>query len=1052
MSRCRLACGAISLLLVCGLAYCGDPEQDPLKKAADDWWGQISRIQKDRDKKLEALFKEMRDQDARLKALMKQARAAEAQGHGQFREAATQLEGSLKELGSDPKLKGAALIQLAGLYATMGEYDKAHARVQEGWQALRDYAATAPRDPWPLIDGAAAAAAILLQIERPEEAARCLDVGLALCQKPPPGLSLEGTPLPARCLLVKAELAHVTDDPVTARDCAERALESVRRLYPRPKPPHKYPVIAESAIGLNHLAMALLRLEQEPRAFELLREAQAIVEELFPEGHLSRAMVYVNLAKLYLQRGQEADALNWIEKAYDTYHRLFPEKQYPNGHPGLIQAVTTLGEVLAGAGSARPSFQKAALRMHAEALAMCDKYYTSAHLVKVNALLKYGNGLRLTGRIADAERHFQNALKMAHELYPEGRYPKGHPTLALCLLHVAGIDGRKGQYDEARKKFEQARETFRASPRSDHPYLSIIEQYLGVIAMQTNNRKAARDSFARALTLDQQQWRRFAWIASEADAMAFSQRCRTSYHGYLAVSREDSDADAYAQVWTAKAAVTRVLQERRAALRVAGEGPPQLRQRADELRQISARISQLLLNGSQGERSRREQLLNWMEKEDKLRRELEQEVLGFHRGIELDEWGPADLMKRLPPHSVFVDFVSYVDFLDRSGPRPRYAAFVLAPGGKITRVDLKFAQPINDAISAWRKAAQSSPALPSEALELQRAAAEKQAARLGELVWKPIAACFPADTRLVYLSPDAELTRFPFAALPGKTADSILLEEYTIAYVPHGPFLLDRITHPAPPTEKIGRFLALGDIEVSSEKKASTTLPLLGLAQRSGLASIPLRGADATPRKLCEALPRADFAYLTAHGRFEAEKLRAEKQQLEEYLSNWRFDGGPRTPGIGLGKRSPLSYVYLILARPTPSIEAGRGEENLTGSAIAQLSLDGLRLVVLSACETGVGEYTEGEGVQGLQRAFHLAGCANVVATLWRVDEEATRVLIDEFYRQLWVEKHAPLEALRLAQLEIYRHPERVPGVKRMVSGHAPLTLWAAFVYSGAGL
>ena len=128
-----------------------------------------------------------------------------------------------------------------------------------------------------------------------------------------------------------------------------------------------------------------------------------------------------------------------------------------------------------------------------------------------------------------------------------------------------------------------------------------------------------------------------------------------------------------------------------------------------------------------------------------------------------------------------------------------------------------------------------------------------------------------------------------------------------------------------------------------------------------------------------------------------------------------------------------------------------------------------MRLCVLSACQTGRGRTTNGEGVQGLVRAFHLAGCADVVATLWSISDAATEPLMEEFYRQLWQEEKTPIEALRQAQLVLYRHPERVfastrprSGLSRLPDAAAarpaalphtsPLKWWAAFVLSSAGL
>ncbi len=74
--------------------------------------------------------------------------------------------------------------------------------------------------------------------------------------------------------------------------------------------------------------------------------------------------------------------------------------------------------------------------------------------------------------------------------------------------------------------------------------------------------------------------------------------------------------------------------------------------------------------------------------------------------------------------------------------------------------------------------------------------------------------------------------------------------------------------------------------------------------------------------------------------------------------------------------------------------------------------------MVLSACETGLGAIGGGgEGVFGLQRAFHLAGSRDVVGSLWQVNDAATMVLMTEFYKNLWERKLSPAAALRRAQL-----------------------------------
>src|SRR5205807_2929775 len=106
--------------------------------------------------------------------------------------------------------------------------------------------------------------------------------------------------------------------------------------------------------------------------------------------------------------------------------------------------------------------------------------------------------------------------------------------------------------------------------------------------------------------------------------------------------------------------------------------------------------------------------------------------------------------------------------------------------------------------------------------------------------------------------------------------------------------------------------------------------------------------------------------------------------------------------------------------------DAPRDGGILTAEAVAGLPLDHLELAVLSACETGLGEAAGGEGVFGLQRAFHLGGARHVVASLWKVDDEATAALMTLFYRNIWEQKLPPIEALRRAQLAVRYNPGMV--------------------------
>ena len=300
----------------------------------------------------------------------------------------------------------------------------------------------------------------------------------------------------------------------------------------------------------------------------------------------------------------------------------------------------------------------------------------------------------------------------------------------------------------------------------------------------------------------------------------------------------------------------------------------------------------------------------------------------------------------------------------------------------------------------------------------------------------------------------------PWAALP-LANDRILLERCSIAIVPHGPFLLEQLAFPQKHADS-NSALALGEVAYNSTTwppLPGTSTELKALAFRK---PVTLTGMDATSARLLAELPQARYAHLATHGFFDAETLQSEKKRADELLRTWQItdDGTERR----VAAKNPLGFTGLVLANG----------EVLTGLSIVDLPLENLQLVTLSACDTGLGDLTGGEGVQGLQRAFHLAGCPNVVASLWKVNDASTAALMAKFYHELWVNEKLPIEALREAQLTIYRHPELIPDLAGergapnlkaavMVKSSAPMPaaatagkhadtkVWAAFVLSGVG-
>jgi CHAT domain-containing protein len=157
---------------------------------------------------------------------------------------------------------------------------------------------------------------------------------------------------------------------------------------------------------------------------------------------------------------------------------------------------------------------------------------------------------------------------------------------------------------------------------------------------------------------------------------------------------------------------------------------------------------------------------------------------------------------------------------------------------------------------------------------------------------------------------------------------------------------------------------------------------------------------------------KTNLIHLATHGFF-----------LEDIEQN--HDNRDLVERLGGGSKAvenPLLRSGLILAGGNHAWreEAVEGIEDgiLTADEISRLNLTGTKLVVLSACQTGLGEVNNGEGVFGLQRAFKLAGVETLIMSLWEVDDAATSQLMATFYQQ-WLSGKTKQDSFKEAQRQV---------------------------------
>jgi CHAT domain-containing protein len=809
------------------------------------------------------------------------------------------------------------------------------------------------------------------------------------------------------------------------------------------------------AVGLSSAFAPLLPGQQsgqaEPLTSQQRQQLETQASELFQAGFQA------------LQRGDLVKAVAGTKGSLQIRERLYSANRFPKGNPALADSLNMLGFLLYAQGSygeARGYFERA--------LKMRESLYPRAEYPRgqpdlAGSLSNLGFVLYAQGSYGEARGYYERALKMRESLYPRDEYPRGHRDLAVSLTNLGGLLDAQGSYSEAAMCHRRA-----------------VDMELSV---------------ARSLLA----------ATSEAEAMSYLARLPLTLDSLISVSLRvpSSDDETYRRIWHGKSALTQILHDRQAATLDRARTNPALEPTVTAWRDARSRLARLILATSDGrdDPGRVELVQELSREKERLERELATAVPEFARKRALEETGPGDLRKVLSEGTVAIDLVRFTRFewdsqvRGKQGERrtPSYVGFVLRRSQPVRMVDLGPAEPIEGAVSRWRQAIvqrQESPA----------------AAELRKLVWEPLARYLPRGTTMVYLAPDGALSGIPWAALPGDRPGTVLLERYALATIPHAPFLLDRLTaaKPAGPESTPGVLLAVGGVaygqvprpvgdertrlQLRAARPAETPrggesgwidLPgtLRELDAVSRLAGtreiIRLQGADAETARLVRELPRARWAHVATHGFFADPSVRSALTPDPRLLTQI----GPESVGAGL--RNPLVLSGLVLAganvpRSEGELPTHDDRGILTAEAIAGLDLSNLDLAVLSACETGLGLVGGGEGVFGLQRAFHLAGAHNVVASLWKVDDRATAALMALFYDRLWRRGKPPLEALREAQLSLYRQPELAgqlaaargtPDFDKLVERpepgpgpydsaaprRAPTRQWAAFVLSGDG-
>ncbi len=831
----------------------------------------------------------------------------------------------------------------------------------------------------------------------------------------------------------------------------------------------------EVANALSNLGLLYINASNYTKSEPFLRRTLEIRRKLFGEQHPAFALSLSNLARMHQGKGEDNQAVPLYQRALAIWEKtLKPSDPQPaaslnflamiynnRGDYGtaeqLYRRALALREKAYGPNDSRVASvlnnlalarnnqgdSAEAEQLFIRALTIFEKV-SPGHFNVANSLNNLGGLYDATGDFDKAESAYRRALEIRERTY-------GIESLAVAnsLANLAVMYKNKGDYKTAESFYLRALEMEEKFRGSYHPAIATSLASLAVLYAAQGQTEKAVATQRRAAEISEFYLNRNLAIGSERQKLAFLNTFSTDTNWIVSLHVRSAPENFAAR----DLALTTLLRRKGRALDTMIDSFAALRLRAtpqdqsllDQLQTATTELSRLTLSevpkGAFAERQAR--VKNLVEQVETLEITISNHLAEFR--VQSQPISVATVQAAIPDQSALIEFFTYRPFdvkarRDEKLGDARYVAYVLTREGKINWVELGEVKAIDRAIDQFRQALR----------DRSRQDVKALGHTVERMVLQPL---YPllGSARRIFLSPDGLLNLLPFAALVDQK-NRYLVERFSFVYLSSGRDLLRlQIPWSGKSDPLILADPTFNNNAVSQHDPAASP-KLTDVADSalnfSKIYLPPLSATADEARSIKELLPQA-----TALMREQATEtaLKLTHGPVILHIATHGFflpdsaSGSGNTRGLGLAlgnpgspslAENPLLRSGLLLAG-VQQAKSGNDDGILTAMEAAGLDLWGTKLVVLSACNTAVGEVRNGDGVYGLRRALVLAGAESLLMSLWPVSDTGTRDLMIAYYRAL-TKGEGRSEALRQVQL-------------RMLSGkqHRHPYYWASFIQSG---
>ncbi|HEV7925863.1 MAG TPA: CHAT domain-containing tetratricopeptide repeat protein [Verrucomicrobiae bacterium] len=802
----------------------------------------------------------------------------------------------------------------------------------------------------------------------------------------------------------------------------------------------------DTVTAMNNLAALYIDMGEYAKAEPLLQKSLAIREKMLELDLFDTGNMLHTLGVLYFSMGDYA-------KSESFYQRALSIKEKKNGpeHPDTAITLVSLGNLYMNMGD-----DSRALLLYLRALKIQEKAFGPEHPVLANTLSRLGAIYSKTDNYLKAESTAQRVLDL-----DEKTLGPNHPNTAIALLNLGLLYEQMGDLSKAQSFDQRALAIQEKVLGPESPSLSASYGSLAAVYYEMGQYTNAEPLFLHAISIDEkvlapENPARALHLGNLAnlyfdlgrtnEALEFAEKSEQSRLGMLndilsfASEQERLNYEAENDPYAMFASLNDAPQVALAILRHKGvvldslledqivakaSQDPEDHALIEQLGPAKQRLTQLLMTvpedlkpGTTKER---------IETRDKLLRQVEQlegalakKAAGLGHARRALNVTVEEVQKAIPPRTTLIEFIRYQHWLGHHQWEYRYGAGILAPTGHPKWVCLGPATVIE-------KDARLCQQLVRDKETKDEVLLSSALRKLYKDVWQPVQTLIPADGKNIVISPDANLNFVSFATI--LTPDNkFLAEKYSIRYVSSARDLLRK------PVKSSGQvmvifaapdYVAGGKIDWPPTGVQLLPLPYFAKNAAALAAEVkpwnwPVRiysGAEASETKL-RTISSPRILHFSTHGFFLPETMGG-----PAHFSFLSWLTGAKGSKQQVTLKNPMYRSGIALAGAQVTLDAWKRGETpptdsdgiLTAEEAGSLDLQGTWLVVLAACDTGIGESISGEGIMGLRRGFVQAGAQNLLMTLWPVFDVPSGELMLDFYSTLH-RNNDPSEALAKVQ------------------------------------